>query len=504
MDEFGGSTALVPNIPKSITDYDILKKLPPAYKPERATSKDPGEPNICEIVRRLTGRHYTITNQGAFGKGLGRQAEINFRGSPRLDSVARKVHEQPIPGFGDSKIYAVENVSIWLYLSSKIYQQYQYPLIDCVNRIPNKVRIHILERGSYGPTYMKVTGDRGAVIAAKMALDSVLIPRLAGPLSPPTKPSNQTHRIVLSKLEDYIRATNGGIMRAKALLEDNVIYLEPESAPPAIIVKGDTSTLRKVQRELDANGKLIQRTKPRCAICWDEAEDFVKVEGCGDVACKECFVQYCTVSRDNKFPLRCFQENCSLVLQLDQIRSALGEDVFLRLASEAVEHYIQQRPDEYVKCSGPDCSAYSPTNKSEVHNCASCFTPSCQDCKVEYHYGETCREYKERVLGHMEKLQKWIEKEGAKRCPRCNGIVQKEFGCDNVKCPLCKIDFCWACLKSYESHDAVYKHQIKEHGSYFANPQEYEDQMRRLLGDDVPARFFDGHMRQIRQAPGPV
>jgi hypothetical protein len=239
---------------------------------------------------------------------------------------------------------------------------------------------------------------------------------------------------------------------------------------------------------------------PICTICWDEAEDFVKIEDC-DVACKECFVQYCTVSRDKKFPLCCFQENCDSVLQLHQIRLVLGEEGFQRLASEAVEHYFKQRPDEYVQCPGPDCSSYSPTDKSEVHNCASCFTTSCQDCKAEYHYGETCRGYKDRTLGNIKKLQKWIEKEGAKRCPRCEGIVQKELGCDNVKCPLCKVDFCWACLQTFESHDAVYKHQIKQHGSYFADPQEYEAQMRRLVGGNLPEAFFDAQMGQVREAP---
>jgi hypothetical protein len=85
-------------------------------------------------------------------------------------------------------------------------------------------------------------------MAAKVALDNVLILNMAGPFSPPPKPSNQTHRIVLSKTEDYIRATdNGGIARAQALLGDNVVYLDPASAPPAIEVSGDTATLRKVQ-----------------------------------------------------------------------------------------------------------------------------------------------------------------------------------------------------------------------------------------------------------------
>ena len=477
-DEIDGCTVKMHNLTNVITDDEALGALRPTLKPDRIISK---EPDISTTVRRLTGQVPTITNPISLENGLGRQVDVVFRGSPRLDGVARKLDGQHVPEFG--KLCAAERVSVWLYMTSEIYQRYHGLLKYCANKIyfRHKVQIHIYGGGRYGPTYVKVIGDRDGVMAAKVALDNELIHNMAGPFSPPPKPSNQTHRIVLSKKEDFIRATDhGGIARAKALLGDNVVHLDPWSAPPAIVVKGDTATLRKAQRELNLNRKFAQSTAPTCTICWEEAEDFVKVEECGDVACKDCFAQYCTVSRDSKFPLRCFQENCESTLQLHQIRSALGEDGFQRLASEPVEHYFKQRPDEYVKCPGPDCSSYSPTNKSEAHSCASCFTIFCQACKAEYHYGETCKEYMERTLGHMAKLQEWIVKEGAKRCPRCEGIVQKELGCDNVKCPLCKIDFCWACLKMFESHDAVYKHQIEAHGSYFADELELANEMQRL------------------------
>jgi ankyrin repeat and IBR domain-containing protein 1 len=36
----------------------------------------------------------------------------------------------------------------------------------------------------------------------------------------------------------------------------------------------------------------------------------------------------------------------------------------------------------------------------------------------------------------------------SKKCPNpsCNAPIQKNEGCNHVKCYKCKMDFCWICL----------------------------------------------------------
>ena len=55
-------------------------------------------------------------------------------------------------------------------------------------------------------------------------------------------------------------------------------------------------------------------------------------------------------------------------------------------------------------------------------------------------------------LGHIEK--KLGEKETeilskldilTKPCPNCFEIIEKIEGCDHMRCPFCKVDFCWKC-----------------------------------------------------------
>ncbi len=41
-----------------------------------------------------------------------------------------------------------------------------------------------------------------------------------------------------------------------------------------------------------------------------------------------------------------------------------------------------------------------------------------------------------------------LDDDNIQKCPRCLILLVKEAGCDAVKCPHCKIKFCWNCLKT--------------------------------------------------------
>jgi hypothetical protein len=42
-------------------------------------------------------------------------------------------------------------------------------------------------------------------------------------------------------------------------------------------------------------------------------------------------------------------------------------------------------------------------------------------------------------------------------CPHCNILIEKVDGCNHMKCINCNYEFCWLCLKEYESiHYALY------------------------------------------------
>jgi hypothetical protein len=48
-----------------------------------------------------------------------------------------------------------------------------------------------------------------------------------------------------------------------------------------------------------------------------------------------------------------------------------------------------------------------------------------------------------------EKLNAEVTKD-AKPCPRCHYLIEKNGGCNHMKCAKCKASFCWLCMKEVE------------------------------------------------------
>ena len=256
---------------------------------------------------------------------------------------------------------------------------------------------------------------------------------------------------------------------------DMAVRLDDESDPPTVVINGDGDLVKNLKRVLYAPNQAESAGLPTCAICMDETDDIVRIAECEHTVCNDCLGQYCTILRDAKYPLRCFQRDCNVLISSRQLKNTLSNNNFKVAAQQAVHEYFDRHLNTYVKCPGADCSMYLPTNRAENREiCPSCLMGFCTKCQVEFHFGESCADFQDRIAGHLQALEATLQQIGAKRCKSCNTPVEKIEGCDNFQCVACKAHFCWACMEIFPTHDDVYKHLMRKHGGYIADPAERE------------------------------
>jgi hypothetical protein len=104
---------------------------------------------------------------------------------------------------------------------------------------------------------------------------------------------------------------------------------------------------------------------------------------------------------------------------------------------------------ESVSNLGPKRRSWTKVKKSEAaHNictCNECGAKACVDCDLPWHEGETCHDYQTRIKGEdFEKKEaaslKTIQKQ-CKQCPGCKKNIQRNGGCDHMRCTQCNTRF---------------------------------------------------------------
>lgn len=447
----------------------------PLHSPSDALKR-----KITEVTNR------NVTGHEIKSKGLHRTISFEFAGSPNLASLATRLNGTKVEDLGNSKISAGERMCVVFSVTRSAYSARSKMLKHLAGDVwlDRKVAVHIDDEdgqpaGTNQPSERVIITLKGLsrsdISLAKSAIDGVFARAVDKHLQQAQKPQGvQTHRIRLTKTKDYRDAVkpDGGLERAQRMLGADVVDLDEDSEPPAIIVRGHGAVLRKVKEALrmspsDAEAALT------CTICYDNLDGTVIMPGCGHCCCKDCFALYCSTDVGSKFPLRCFDSDCSEAVPVQLVRRELNDEKLKELMHAAVTDHLQQHPQAYAQCSGPDCSAwYHIEAAGEQNVCSSCFTTSCVNCKIEQHFGDSCAEHRERSEGHPEALQRWADLNNAKRCPRCQTLVEKIDGCHHMECVACRAHFCWVCLKLCETNQEIYAHMMAEHGGYFDIPGE--------------------------------
>ncbi|KAF2656747.1 hypothetical protein K491DRAFT_368676 [Lophiostoma macrostomum CBS 122681] len=149
--------------------------------------------------------------------------------------------------------------------------------------------------------------------------------------------------------------------------------------------------------------------------------------------------------------LACPFPNCTFVLNFKMVKDIVSAGVFENWDKALVKHYLGASKD-FVACLDPECGHHfsvdlfrTECNRKKKIDCPYCSFNMCIKCSRPWHTGQGCSG----AQAEEKASEKTIQKMGAKKCPSCGLNIQKDGGCDHIKCKNCNYNFCFVCLVQY-------------------------------------------------------
>ena len=237
--------------------------------------------------------------------------------------------------------------------------------------------------------------------------------------------------------------------------------------------------LSKVIYERPENRIIINLKSRQCAVCamdkpWHEFQGNYS-DACLHTersVCDACVYENTKylVENTNIFDeeVTCPEQNCNAAFNFNTIRHILlstGKNhIVFEQYNERLIHRRLEQMTEFVWCahgcgSGQLHDLESSSSVEVI--CIKCQQRTCFTHRTVWHAGLTCAEY-DLFRNELpdDASSTWLEN-NTKRCPQCRWYIEKNSGCDQMKCRRCQHKFCWECLADYNmiTHIGKSQHQ---------------------------------------------
>lgn len=195
----------------------------------------------------------------------------------------------------------------------------------------------------------------------------------------------------------------------------------------------------------------LKNLKETCVICLDETdqERMFIIDGCLHKYCFSCMKQHVEVKLHNGMVPKCPHEGCKYELHVSSCEKFLTPKLIEIMKQRDREASIPVA--EKVYCPYPRCSALMSkvevsdfTKKENVHarmygarKCLKCHGLFCINCRVVWHGGMTCTEYKRSnpyPPPEDAKLKSLASRNLWRQCVKCNHMIELDQGCYHMTC----------------------------------------------------------------------
>ncbi|XP_066249800.1 ankyrin repeat and IBR domain-containing protein 1-like [Euwallacea similis] len=234
-----------------------------------------------------------------------------------------------------------------------------------------------------------------------------------------------------------------------------------------------------------------ERLEVMCEIClniipaeWDQP---LKMS-CRHFFCKNCWQSYLTtkIQDGDAHHILCPAYECHILVPVEFIEKLVSPEMARRYLQFDIKAFVES--NKTIKwCPIPGCGravrlpeAEQTPGKSHPNRKPIPLTSHAVDCGNAHFFCWECLGEAHAPCG-CEQWQQWHKKisevkpeelnaactgseeaanclwlvTNSKPCPNCKSPIQKNEGCNHMKCSKCKFDFCWVCQESWKKHSSA-------------------------------------------------
>ncbi|EKM56049.1 uncharacterized protein PHACADRAFT_174215 [Phanerochaete carnosa HHB-10118-sp] len=201
-----------------------------------------------------------------------------------------------------------------------------------------------------------------------------------------------------------------------------------------------------------------------CMICCDtppieEASDI----RCGHKFCSSCWKEYVMtkIKQEGQCFFKCMQDGCAVTVDEPNIKQLADDATFERYKELLRESYVGSNANLRF-CPHPGCAetvwctggrGQSLLTEVPTVRCSKGHS-FCFGCGHDSdHRPLICRLVPVWIKNARDDAgtSQWL-KANTRSCPKCGNSIEKNGGCNRILCRHCQYQFCWLCMKKWESH----------------------------------------------------
>ncbi|OQR68379.1 hypothetical protein BIW11_12950 [Tropilaelaps mercedesae] len=239
-----------------------------------------------------------------------------------------------------------------------------------------------------------------------------------------------------------------GAPEAKAELKEAIETLRTLAESP---VKDYLKLMQLDDDDLVANNEEFE-----CPICFMpvQPKEGVVLRDCLHTFCKGCLNHAVSFSTEAtvQCPFMNDDYSCESYMLEREIKALVPDDVYEKHLKRSVKQAETAAKNSF-HCKTPDCPGWC-FFEDNVNNfdCPVCTKKNCLTCQA-IHHPLNCLQYQDHLELEAELtedakktkafLEDMVRCDDALHCPQCRIILIRKWGCDWVKCSMCKTEICW-------------------------------------------------------------